>query len=206
MSPRLRNSACVCLVLFLTACGSTERRSSRTAISAAAKPYYSVKTLQADAETILVGRFGKKTSTQRNNGGNPADTEGTPVAFYELAVSRVLFGKDLGPRVEVFAFDAVVEDAILQPQAGQEVVIFATVLTSTTAPGLKLSGPTISVLSGNNGVFDVSNSRARARVNVVSLNSLDIPPTIPERGKTPLVDVTLSELEAAIKANAIPSP
>ncbi len=52
-----------------------------------------MKELRASSDSVLLGTFGQKAGTQRDNGGNPADTEGIPVAFYEFVVSRVLSGR-----------------------------------------------------------------------------------------------------------------
>jgi hypothetical protein len=166
------------------------------------RPYLSVKELRASSDSVLLGKFGKKTGTQRDNGGNPADVGGVPVEFHEFLVSRVLSGRALGPKVQVVVLGASSStgEIALQPHEGEEVVIFARELSPTTAPGLQLSGPTINAVSENNGVFDVANGRARARLFVVSINQNEVPSTstLPPAGLPRLLDIDLAELELAV--------
>jgi Right handed beta helix region len=192
------------LLMMVAACGSSSTKAAPPPATFAVdvRPYLSVKELRASSDSVLLGTFGNKTGTQRNNGGNPADTAGIPVAFFEFVVSRVLSGRDLGPMVQVVVLDAASTngDVVLQPQPGQQVVIFAQELSATNAPGLKLSGPTINAVSGNNGVFDVVNGRARARLFVVSINQNDVvsTSTLPPAGLPRLLDIDLAELELAV--------
>jgi hypothetical protein len=190
-----------CLAL-LAACGSNKPASPPPTFVVEIRPYFSVKTLRAASDSVLLGTFGKMTNTQRNNGGNPADRVGIPVAFFEFRVSRVLSGRDLGETVEIMVVDGSgAGGAALQPQPGEEVVIFASELSATTAPGVRLSGPTIVAISGNNGVFDVANGRAKARLNVVSIAGPDVPSSLPEAGLSRLLDLELAELELAATSN-----
>jgi hypothetical protein len=156
--------------------------------------YFSIKALRASSDSVLLGTFGGKTSSQLDNGGNPADTSGIPMALYEFQVSKVLSGRDLGPRVEVAVIDAPTSEAdvSLQPRTGEEVVIFARVLSATNAPALKFSGPTVNAVGGNNGVFDVAYGRAKARLHVVSTD-VDLIPAEPSNAR--LLELSLPELE-----------
>ncbi len=87
-------------------------------------------------------------------------------------------------------------------------VIFARELSATNAPGLKLSGPPSNAVSKNNGVFDIVNGRARARLFVVSINQNEVPSTstLPPAGLPRLLDIYLAELELAVnrRLNALP--
>jgi hypothetical protein len=202
------NTRLFSLAVILGALASCTSNSSKatpppTTFAVDVRPYLSVKELRASSDSVLLGTFGNKTGTQRNNGGNPADTDGIPVAFYDFAVSRVLSGRDLGPKVHVVVLDAAStngDKVALQPQTGEQVVIFAQELSATNAPGLKLSGPTINAVSENNGVFDVANGRARARLFVVSINQNEVPSTstLPPAGLPRLLDIDLAELEFAV--------
>jgi hypothetical protein len=202
MPNRIRLAAIVVPMMLLVACGTSKPSPTAgtqppvTVVNAAYRSYFSIKELRADTDSVLLGRFGGKTSSQLDNGGNPADTRGTPVSFFQFEVSKVISGRELGSRIEVLALEGVSteRDVSLQPRSGEEVVIFARVLSATNAPGLKLAGPTVNAVGGNNGVFDVANGRAKARFNVVSADSS---PTAPDLSKTPLLDLSLPELEVA---------
>jgi hypothetical protein len=202
------NTRLFSLAVILGALASCTSNSSKptpppTTFAVDVRPYLSVQELRASSDSVLLGTFGNKTGTQRTNGGNPADTDGIPVAFYDFAVSRVLSGRDLGPKVHVVVLDGAStngDSVALQPQTGEQVVIFARELSATTAPGLKLSGPTINAVSENNGVFDVANGRARARLFVVSVNQNEVlsTSTLPPAGLPRLLDIDLAELELAV--------
>jgi hypothetical protein len=204
----------VVLSMALAACGSSsirtasptpsivEEASPPPTIAVDVRAYFSVKELRASSDAVLLGTFGKKTGSQRDNGGNPADISGIPIEFHEFFVSRVLSGRDLGPKVQVVALDASSwngDNISLRPHEGEEVVIFARELSAATAPGVKLSGPTINAVSENNGVLDVSNGRAKARLFLVSINQE--PPstsTLAPAGLPGLLDIDLAELERAV--------
>jgi hypothetical protein len=214
MSKKSRYPLLIVLSMALAACGSssgkTASATAKTAKEASRPPtisgdvraYFSVKDLRASSDAVLLGTFGKKTGAQRDNGGNPADVNGIPVEFHEFFVSRVLSGRNLGPKVYVVALAASSwngDNIGLQPHEGEEVVIFARELSATTAPGLKLSGPTINAVSENNGVLDVSNGRAKARLFLVSINQeARSSSTLPPAGLPGLLDIDLAELERAV--------
>jgi hypothetical protein len=217
MPKRTRHSVLSAALIVFAACGSSKPTSQPPTITAEVqpsppptivteiRPFLTVRDLRASSDSVLLGTFGSKTASQRNNGGNEADTQGIPTSFYEFQVSRVLSGRDLGPKVEVVTIENLSPSDVagLRPQPGQVVVIFAQILSATTAPGLKLSGPTINAASGNNGVFDVANGRARARLNIVSIDGpAPAPSSLPPAGLSPLLDISLTELEVA--ANRAP--
>ena len=109
------------VLIALAACGSSssEAAAPSATIVADVRPYLSVKELRASSDSVLLGTFGNKTGTQRDNGGNPADVGGIPVAFYEFLASRVLSGRDLGPTAQVSFSTRLLRTGMLLFSLGQ---------------------------------------------------------------------------------------
>jgi hypothetical protein len=190
-----------CAMLAVGCSGSPNEQTSSNVVESSGPSFFSVQELAEQSTSIFLATIGPKVSTQRDNGGNAADVEGVPIAIFELRIERVLGGSDPGSSpVGLITVDQDVWPGShfqSQPRRGDRVVLFVEEVRQEAAPGLTLALPTFRALGGDNGVFDVTGERARARANVFSIDRRPIT-DIPARGKGPLLDVPILEVETAV--------
>ena len=158
-------------MLTLAACGS-----STPTVSMDYPTDRTVNELDGVADVVVLGQVGDRTSTEYDNGGNEEVGDegqplGTPLAFYDFRVQRVLRG-DLSEQsitVEWLDTSAIsLKEPLSDLKKGQTVVMWLQHLTTAESPGVTSVADFWVPVSGDNGVMDVASGKATARSEVLT--------------------------------------
>jgi hypothetical protein len=194
------------VVLLLVSCGGTARPSISLStvptVDASGTRYDSVRAVSMGSDLVVLADVGSTIRSVRDNGGNPANTEGVPMVLLELRPVRVLRGSTPATKVLTLAMidqgPVSAKDWETPLRKGEQVVIFLHRYESAQVPGLGVTEPVYVPVSGDNGIFTVSGTRVISR----SPTSMTLEPTatVDRSSKSRvLLDVDIEELAQVVK-------
>ena len=169
------------------------------------RAYYSVEELSQASDIVVLGDVGRVVARQVDSGGSPGDADaGVPMRFVEFSVSEIWKGEAPANPLVVGVTD---HDLVSVPgesalTEGQHLVLFLIYRSPGDAPGITAVRDFYVVVSGDNGIFDVSATEAQVRSPVVRDLSVSGVSTEEKESDTPTTSKTfqLSELRDAVLA------
>jgi hypothetical protein len=198
---------CVAAVVSLASCGGTTHPSisqgTVPTADASGTRYDSVRALAIASDLVVLADVGSIIRSVRDNGGNPANTEGVPMVLLELRPARVLRGTVPGSKALTLAMiDQVsvsAKDWETPLRKGERVVLFLHKFEPADVPGLGVAEPVYAPMSGDNGIFSVSGTRLVSR----SPMSMTLEPTATvdrsAKGSRVPLDIDIEELAQVAK-------
>ncbi len=169
----------------------------------------SVEELASASDRVMHLEIGDVIGEVEDRGGDPEvdpasgePIRGIPMIVVEAVVQSSAFaGSESGETVLIAVPNSEAISADFQPlRKGDRIVLFGKLRDARTAPDLAKFGDFFVPVSGDNGVFDVSESRATARsTHVLSLNRDDAQgQATVERPRNDRFSATLGELSQVV--------